>query len=306
MRKIGFKKAICSMFIVAATLFFNGCSNEPNTINSWKAWVLTRANVEDYTAMDLVFQFVDTRSEKAKIADYHEKYEAWWNSGDGNWPKEYEDSWVSLDDRIFQMEEEREDFVTYYYPVLAKLTLINALCSVDDDQNTDDIVGDLAISFMKLMGDEYIMRVFLGAAGEAMDLNNLRKLSREDLRKSMDEVLDEKGFSLYKTVLKTDNGNDSKWWGADNVSRLAYEFKDEFFENVMAILGDLRGLQQMIDEAVSVYSCEYNSSLSSDKADVYDVIYSIKDKMYVKCSILESGQRSEIKIVNKSTHLLSL
>lgn len=281
-------------------------SNKEALFEMWKPWVLTRANVEDYTAMDLAFQFVDTRSEKAKIADYHEKYEAWWNGGDGNGPKKYEDSWVSLDDRIFQMEEEREDFVTYYYPVLAKLTLINALCSVDEDQNTDDMVGDLAMSFMKLMGDEYIMRVFLGAAGENMDLDNLRKLSRADLRKSMDEVLDEQGFSLYKAVLKTNDGNDSKWWGADNVTRLAIEYKDEFFDNIMAILGDFGKLEQMIDETVSVYSWEYNSELSSDKAKVYDVIYSVKDKMYVKCSVLETGDRREIKIVNKSTHLLSL
>lgn len=299
-----------SLVVALVAIFvLNGCSKQPVSIDHWKAWVLTRAKVEDYTAMDLVFQFVDTRTEKAEIVDYFEKYEAWWNGGEGNWPKEYEDSWVSLDDRIFQMEEERKDFSSYYYPVLAKLTLINALYSNEEDQDEEDITDVLALQYLRMMGDlgdNIIMSAFLEAADEGVDLNNLRKLTRIDLKKNMEEVLDDHGFSLYKTVLKTDDGDDAKWWGADNVARLAFDFQDEFFENVMALLGDFSELEQMIDETVGVYSFEYNSKLSSNMADVYDVIYSIKDKMYVKCSILEVEERSEIKIVNKSTHLLSL
>ena len=63
---------------------------------------------------------------------------------------------------------------------LAKLTLINALCS--DDKNTDDdgIAESLALSYLKLMGDEYILLAFLEAVDEAMDLNNLEKLSQKD------------------------------------------------------------------------------------------------------------------------------
>ena len=301
MKKRGINRYICSMFVIVAMLTLNGCSNEPSSIDSWKAWVLTRAQVEDYTPVDLVSRFVDERMEVAKLTDYHESFESyWWDEVSGD----YGERMILMADS--ELEAERKDFNTYYYPTLAKLTLINALCPTDDNQNTDDIISDLAMLYLKLMGDEYIMLAFLGAAGEDMDLNNLRKLSREELRKSMEEVLDYHGFSLYKTVLSTDEEINGNWWGADNVANLAMEYKDEFFENVMAILGDFSELEQMIDEAVSIYNCEYNSGMSSDNADVYDVIYSVKDKMYVKCSILESRQRSEIKIVNKSTHLLSL
>lgn len=305
MKNKGFKKTICIMFAIVLTLVLNGCSKKPITIDTWKGWILSRAKVEGYKPMDLAFQFVDERIEAAKFIDYHEKFEEWWFEN-GNVPKSYEDGWVSYDEKIFEMENEREDFNTYYYPILAKLTLINALCSNDESQDADDIADALAMLYLGLMGDEAIMLAFLEYAEESMDLHNLQNLSRADLKKSMDEVINEDGFSLYKTMLKTDDKNDEMWWGADNVSRLALEFKDEFFANVMAILGDFSGLEQIIENAVSVYNCEYNSGMSSDKADVYDVIYSVKDKMYVKCSILESNGIGEIKINGKSTHLLSL
>ena len=305
MKKNRMKIVILIWFVMVTTVALNGCSNQPSSINSWKAWVLTKAKVEDCTPMDLISNFVDERMETAKCVDYHERYEIWWDNGEGEWPKEYEDGWISASDRMFEMESERKDFKGYYYPTLAKLTLINALCS--DDKNSDDgIAESLTLSYLKLMGDEYILLAYLEAVDEAVDLNNLEKLSQTDLKKSMVEVIDDNGFSLYKTMLKTNENNDEKWWGADNVSRLALEFEDEFFENVMAFLGDFGELKQAIDDVVSVYSCEYNSELSSSKADVYDVIYSIKDKMYVKCTILESEGKSEIKINNKSTHLLSL
>jgi len=306
MKKNKIKNVILIWIVIVAALALNGCSNQPSSINSWKAWVLTRAKVEDYTPIDLVSNFVDERMGTAQCVDYLERYENWWDNGEGEWPKEYEDVWISASDRMFEMESERKDFKGYYYPTLAKLTLINALCSHDKNSDDDGIAESLALSYLKLMGDEYILLAFLEAVDEVMDLNNLEKLSQTDLKQSMVEVIDENGFSLYKTMLKTDENNDEKWWGADNVSRLALEFEDEFFENVILLLGDFSELKQAIDDAVSVYNCEYNSELSSGKADVYDVIYSIKDKMYVKCTILESEGKSEIKINNKSTHLLSL
>lgn len=293
------------MLVVAAMLAFYGCSNKPNSIDIWKGWVLTKAKVEDYTPMDLVIQFVDERTETAKYVDYHEKFEAWWFEK-GDVPKNYTNKRVSDEDKMFEMDSEREDFNLYYYPVLAKLTLMNALCSDDESQDEGGIAEALSLSYLKMMGDEYIMMAIIEAMDEYMDLDNLRKLSREDLKTSMDEVIEENGISAYRVLLSTDEDNDEMWWGANNVARLAKEFEDEFFKNVMAILGDFSELEKMIDEAVSVYSCEYNSSMSSNKADVYDVIYSVKDKMYVKCSILESNGSAEIKINNKSTHLLSL
>lgn len=277
------------------------------TLNMWKPWVLSKAKVEDYTPMDLVMQYTDERTESASFVDYIDQYEFWWIEN-GNYPKAYEDAWVSFDIRLSEMEMERDDFNSYYYPILARLTLINALSS-DGEDNEDDITDALAAMYLKMMGtvgDNLLLSSFVEAAEEGMDLDNLRKLSRANLKKSMDEVLEFHGFSIYKIVLSTDDENDQMWWGADNVSRLALDYKDEFFENVMAILGDFSGLEQMIDKTVDVYSCERNSELSSDKADVYDVIYSIMDKMYVKCTILVSDGKSEIKINSKSATLLSL
>ena len=240
---------------------------------------------------------------------YLDKYEFWWIEN-GDYPKAYEDTWVSYDIRAYEMETERDDFNAYYYLILARLTLINALSSDgEDDEDEEDITDALAAMYLKMMGtvgDCMLLSAFVENADENMDLDNLRKLSRVNLKKSMDEVLDDHGFSIYKIALSTDEENDQKWWGADNVSRLALEYKDVFFENVMALLGDFSGLEQMVDEIVDVYSCERNSELSSDKADVYDVIYSIKDKMYVKCVILVSDGKSEIKINSKSSTLLSL
>ena len=286
-------------------------SSKQDSFNVWKPWVLSRAKVEDYTPIDLVLNYTEDRVMDAKFVDYIDKYEFWWIENGDN-PIEYEDSWVSSDFRMSEMEGERNDFNTYYYPVLARLTLINALLSDsdgegnDDEEDMDDALTALYLKMMGKVGDALLLSSFFEAAEERMDLDNLRKLSREDLRKSMDQVLDEHGFSLYRIVLQTDDENDGKWWGADNVANLAMEYKNEFFENIMAILSDFSGLEQLIDEAVSVYSYEYNSELSSNKAKVYDVIYSIKDKMYVKCSVLESDGRSEIKINSKSASLLSL
>ena len=280
-------------------------SPKQEILNMWKPWVLSKVKVEDYTPVDLVLKYTGERLEAAKFIDYHEKFEEWWFKN-GNVPKPYEDGWVSYDEKKFEMENEREDFNTYYYPILAKLTLINALCSNDEPQDADDITDALAMLYLGLMGDEAFMLAFLEYAEESIDLHSLQNLSRADLKKSMDEVINEDGFSLYKTMLNTDDKNDEMWWGADNVSRLALEFNDEFFENVMAILGDFSGLNKMIDQTVDIYSCERNSELSSDKADVYDVIYSVMDKMYVKCVILVSDGKSEIKINSKSSTLLSL
>ena len=289
--------------------FWKTGSPKQEILNMWKPWVLSKAKVEDYTPMDLIIKYTDERTESAKFVDYLDKYDFWWIEN-GDYPKAYEDTWVSYDIRAYEMETERDDFNAYYYPILARLTLINALSSDgEDDEDEEDITDALAAMYLKMMGtvgDCMLLSAFVENADENMDLDNLRKLSRVNLKKSMDEVLDDHGFSIYKIALSTDEENDQKWWGADNVSRLALEYKDVFFENVMALLGDFSGLEQMVDEIVDVYSCERNSELSSDKADVYDVIYSIKDKMYVKCVILVSDGKSEIKINSKSSTLLSL
>lgn len=289
--------------------FWETGSPKQEILNMWKPWVLSKAKVENYTPMDLIIKYTDERTESAKFVDYLDKYEFWWIEN-GDYPKAYEDTWVSYDIRAYEMETERDDFNAYYYPILARLTLINALSSDgEDDEDEEDITDALAAMYLKMMGtvgDRLLLSGFVEYAEERMDLDNLRKLSRANLKKSMDEVLDDLGFSIYRIVLSTDDEDDQRWWGADNVSRLALEYKVEFFENVMAILGDFSGLEQMVDETVDVYSCERNSELSSDKADVYDVIYSIKDKMYVKCVILVSDGKSEIKINSKSSTLLSL
>lgn len=300
----GNKIIVYSILSVIIAFALNGCSRKPVTIDTWKAWVLTRARVEDCTAMDLVTQYVDERVEVAMYNDFHKKYESWWLEGNGELP---EDTWISWDIKVDMLEDEREDFFYYYYPVLAKLTLINALCSDNDQyQDKEDLTDALALYYLELRGDEFIMTAFFEYADEIMDLHNLQNLSRADLKKSMNEVIDDDGFSLFKTVLKADEKNEDRIWGADNVASLALDCKDDFFENVMALIGDFDDLKNRIDYLVSVYSCEYNSEKSSSKADVYDVVYSIEDKMYVKCSVLESNGRGEILLNSKGTHLLSL
>ena len=207
--------------------------------------------------MDLVTQYVDERVEVAMYNDFHKKYESWWLEGNGELP---EDTWISWDIKVDMLEDEREDFFYYYYPVLAKLTLINALCSDNDQyQDKEDLTDALALYYLELRGDEFIMTAFFEYADEIMDLHNLQNLSRADLKKSMNEVIDDDGFSLFKTVLKADEKNEDRIWGADNVASLALDCKDDFFENVMALIGDFDDLKNRIDYLVSVYSCEYNS-----------------------------------------------
>ena len=284
--------------VFAVLLSFQSCKFEPATVNDWKPWVLSRADVEDYTAMDVVSRFIDQRSEIVVYNKHDEKYIKWWREEiqQGDWQDGYDDQ--ELMDRFVELQE--------YYSMLAKLTLMNALITSEEDE--DPVLEELAKAFFKLMGDEYLLLAFYESVEEDLDLNNLKTLSRSKLKNSMVEVIgDSKDFSLFESTLKVMyNEWHDGWWDPDVVVSMSQSFKDDFFENVMLLLGDFSELKQMIDDIVSVYSCEYNSGLSSDKADVFDVIYSIKDKMYVKCSILESHDRAEIKINNKSTHLLSL
>lgn len=133
----------------------------------------------------------------------------------------------------------------------------------------------------------------------------LKEITSSKLKDSMIKVIgNPRNYSSYKTKLKNEN---SYGWDPDYVVNLSLKYQDEFFENVMVVLDDFTELQQLINETVQVHSCERNFQLSSEySANVFDVIYSIQDKMYVKCTILESDGRSEIQIVNRSTHLLSL
>lgn len=294
-------KAKVRVLVVMSFVFMfvlGSCSREPYSINDWKPWVLSKADVEDYTAMDLVSRFVDERSNNVVYKNHDEKYmqwwHAWWASTD---PQDTYDDW--------ELKEKLEELPACY-SILAELTLMNALAS---PKGNGDFEEELAKAYLKeLMGDEYMLISFLEKLEGELDLNKLKSLSRSKLKESMVEVIgDPKGFSLYSSILGIANDNwDDGWWDPDVVTRLSLSYTDDFFENIMLVLGDFSELQKMIDEAVDVYNCEYNSSLSSNKADVYDVIYSIKDKMYVKCTILETKEKSEIKMVGKSTHLLSL
>lgn len=286
--------------VIAALLSFQSCTIEPDTVNDWKPWVLSRVDVEDYTAIEIVDRFIDLRSETVVYKKHDKLYIKWWRKW--WWDKTGGDFQDTFDD-----QELKDIFVELktYYSVLAELTLTNALITPEE---SEDPLEELGNAFLKMMGDEYVLLAYIEELQDKMDLNNLKKLSRSKLKESMVEVIgDPNGFSLFSWALRveTDDWNYG-WWDPDVIVGLSLDFKEEFFENVMICLGDFSELEQMIDETVSVYSCEYNSALSSDKADVFDVIYSIKDKMYVKCSILESNDRAEIKINNKSTHLLSL
>lgn len=279
-------------------LLFGSCSREPYSINDWKPWVLSKADVEDYTAMDLVSRFVDERSDNVVYKNHDEKYMKWWYDWwESGYHQDSYDTW-ELKEKLGELPA--------CYSILAELTLVNALATPKENVDFEE---ELAKAYLKeLMGDEYMLISFLEKFEDELDLNKLKSLSRSKLKESMVEMIgDPKGFSLYRSVLgiANDNWHDG-WWDPDVVTRLSFSYTDDFFENIMLVLGDFSELQKMIDEAVGVYNCEYNSSLSSNKADVYDVIYSIKDKMYVKCTILETKEKSEIQIVNKSTHLLSL
>ena len=298
---------VIAMFLVVSWWKSNS-SKQEELIKIWKPWVLTKADVDNYTAMDLVSNFIDERGKTVRLKDYHQKYEQWWiEEVNFKWSGQGES--YSQDANRFNLERERKDFGDYY-SALAELTLADALSSLGEEGH--DIEKELEEAFTKAflgsLGDEYEFMSYLEKVEKNMDLSNLGKLTRPRLKESMLKVIgNPSGFSFYEVALKILNPNyEEKWWNPVDIVHLSQDFQDEFFENVMVLYGDFGELEQMIDEIVSVYSCEYNSELSSDKANVYDVIYSIKDKMYVKCSILETGEKSEIKIVNKSTHLLSL
>lgn len=294
------KCLVFNLAMIIVLCFFHGCTIEPYTLNDWKPWVLSRADVEDYSAINMVSQYIDERSEKVVFRNYDEKYIQWWRDW---WDEKtggyYQDSY---DDK-----ELKDKFVELQacYSVLAELTFTNALITSDENE---DPVEELGKAFLRMMGNEYVLLAYFEELQDKMDLNNLKTLSRLRLKESMNEVIgDPKGFSLFKSALKImDDDWDFGWWDPDVVTLMSLNFREEFFENVMLILGDFSELKQRIDETVSVYSCEYNSSLSSKNSDVYDVIYSIKDKMFVRCTILESNGRAEIQINNQSTSLLSL
>lgn len=292
------------LLMTAFIMLLCSCTSKPKSIDKWKAWVLTKADVEDYSAMDLVDQYADEREGAVKYVDYHEEFEQWWFEqvenklrGDGELYTE-SDNW-------FHLEQERKDF-NDYYQTLAEMTLMNALCYNENDNVEEKFAEDFGFAFARLLGDEFALMQWYERVEEKIDLDNLDRLTRMQLKETMIEVIGDRNSSLYKCALATIQNNEDRWWKPADIADLAREHQDEFFTNVMAFWGDFSELIQAIDETVGVYSCDYNSELSTGKADVYDVIYSINDKMYVRCSILESEGTSEIKIINKSTHLLSL
>ena len=176
--------------VFAVLLSFQSCKFEPATVNDWKPWVLSRADVEDYTAMDVVSRFIDQRSEIVVYNKHDEKYIKWWREEiqQGDWQDGYDDQ--ELMDRFVELQE--------YYSMLAKLTLMNALITSEEDE--DPVLEELAKAFFKLMGDEYLLLAFYESVEEDFDLNNLKTLSRSKLKNSMVEVIgDSKDFSLFET-----------------------------------------------------------------------------------------------------------
>lgn len=279
------------------------CTPKSTTVDTWKAFVVSRVDVEGYNDIDLIDQWIDERVGTIEFINYYDKFESWLMDS----PEAPYFPYDNQEDTKNKLRKERKDFADYY-GVLAELTLINALVSDDEDLDLETLVDNFFSGlFSALLYDKDLFEQWLEEVVANVDLNNLGDISLDRQKDKMIKIIGNPyDFSLYEEGLKFYEIDEDKLWDAENISELAYTYPNEFFNNVKLVLSDYSGLYEKINNTVSVFSCEYNYDLSTNNTDVYDVIYSIKDKMYVKCTILETDKRSEIKIVSQSPNILSL
>lgn len=284
------------------------CKPKSTTVDTWKAFVISRTDVEGYKDLDLIDQWIDERIGTIEFINYYDRFEDWLMDS----PEAPYFPYDNQEDTKNKLKKERKDFADYY-GALAELTLINTLATdndvyVDEDYYIETLVDDLFSGLLgALLDDYYILQQWMEEVAVNVDLNKLGEITSDKLKDNMIGIIGSTDdYSLYEDVLELSEIDENKLWDAENISVLANTHPDEFFNNVKLVLSDYSGLYERINNTVSVFICEYNYDLSTSNTDVYDVIYSIKDKMYVKCTILETDKRSEIKIVSQSPNLLSL
>lgn len=147
----------------------------------------------------------------------------------------------------------------------------------------------------------------------AYDLKELivngQKPSSDDYPYMTAKLVYSKTYSPLLYALYEPDGDETYQDDNGNYVVVSYRYiKDRAIKTVYDECGgNFEPLKEKIAEQVKIFDYRKNEKASSKKVTVYDVVYLVKDKQYVRCTVTDlNGERFEIEHVKDSEYFSDL